>query len=111
MKQQQFMKTLLKVLFIVLPALLVACDGENDSNLSRGEIIGYDATLCACCGGYIIKIDGFNYLFFDEDVHGGSPFNIMDINYPVNVLLDWSLKTGDCPNGRIEVFKIIPTTP
>ena len=103
------MKNYIKILFIALPALLVACE-DNDKTFSFGQIVGYDATLCACCGGYVIEIEGKTYRFFDDDIKGSNPFHTMDITYPFHVWLEWSVQGGQCP-GRITVHKIMVTSP
>jgi hypothetical protein len=106
------MKSLIKALLVVLPAFLVACDGNSDGDkkFSRGKITGYDMTLCACCGGYVVEIDGGQYRFSEDDIRGENPFNTWDIDYPVHVFIEWSAKNNDCSGHRIDVFKIIPTT-
>jgi hypothetical protein len=102
------MKNLLKVLLIVIPALLLACDGNDNNQFSHGKIVGYDLTLCACCGGYVIEIDGETYRFFDEDIQGTNPLDAWTMNYPVYVLIEWSPKTGAC-DQRINVQKVMTT--
>ena len=103
------MKTLLKVVFIVIPAFLLACDSDENMKFSKGTIKGYDLTLCGCCGGYLIEIDGETFRFFDEDIQGNNPFTSGDMDYPVHVLIEWSPKTGECAGMRINVQKVIPT--
>ena len=102
------MKTFIKILLMSIPVLLFGCD-KDDENGTIGKINDYDATKCACCGGYLIEIGDENYIFSDDDVAGNNPLNAIDIQFPLYVRLKWSVKPGDCAD-RIVVQELRLTT-
>lgn len=95
------MKSVIRIL--ALSMLLAGC--SSDDAMDRGVIHGYDMTYCACCGGYVIEIEGNTFKFFDEDISGNNPLLGADDKFPIEVYIDWKKKTGDCPN-RINVLKV-----
>lgn len=106
------MKNLLRIAILCIPVLLAGCDWfeDDDDNVhidpapegfSIGIIYDYDATKCACCGGYIIKIEGNTYRFFNEGVEGGEILNVIDASFPIYVYVKWSPETKDCSNRII----------
>jgi len=42
---------------LILFSLNIGCNDDDETFDSTGVITGFDATLCACCGGWIIEID------------------------------------------------------
>jgi hypothetical protein len=68
-----------------------------------GEIIGYDITLCGgCCGGYIIEIDGQNYLANNipnaEEIFGQENEWV----FPIPIYLSYE-KAKYCSTVRIDI--------
>lgn len=111
------MKSFLKIVLLAVPLLLSGCDWFDDDGgigvprppkgFDAGQIYDYDLTKCGCCGGYMIRINHNEYKFFNEDVSGSNPLNAIDIKYPLNVYLKWSMKPGDCSKaGRIVVHEL-----
>jgi hypothetical protein len=54
--------------FIAITALTISCNKTPNKNLTVavGTIVGQDIRMCSCCGGYIIEIDGKQYLIQDD---------------------------------------------
>lgn len=83
------------LLLLVLPLLLASCsqlvDEEVEQYRSSGVIRGIDRTLCGCCGGYFIEIEGEHLRF--TQVPSGSDVEIIDTwdgqQFPIEVELDW----------------------
>jgi hypothetical protein len=88
---------------ILLVFIIIACTKENDNYRSRGEITGYDVTMCAFCGGLIIFIDEVRYLIDSLPVNSEIK---EDETFPFSVKLDWQLIKQGCPNNRISVQRI-----
>jgi hypothetical protein len=88
---------------ILLVFILMACSKENDNYRSNGVIIGYDITMCACCGGLIIIIDEVRYLI--DSLPANSEIDKVE-TYPISVKLDWQLIKQGCPDNRISVQRI-----
>lgn len=92
-------------LYIVLISSLLVLGCEKENYESTGTITGQDLTLCACCGGYFIEIDGAQYRFEKSELPGN--FTFEDNQLPMQVELDWKLKTDGCTGFyRIEISKI-----
>ena len=97
------MKSTRQILLIIFIAF-VSCSKDKDTFQSVGIITGYDLTMCACCGGYIIYIDDVRYLF--DSIPEGSDLNLQKETFPVTVQLDWELIKSGCPNNRINILRI-----
>ncbi len=92
----------LKIICLVL--ILMACTKENDYK-SVGTITGIDGTMCGCCGGGIINIDGGRYLI--DSMPKNSGFDLSKETFPITVKLDWQLINNECSFfGRIAVQRI-----
>ena len=96
------MKT--RFFFLFFSALLIlSC--EKDKYESTGTITGADMAMCACCGGYFIEIGATKYHF--EKIELPSNFKFDDEQLPLNVDLDWKLKTETCSGFNwIKISKI-----
>lgn len=78
---------------------------EKDKYKDTGTITGQDLTLCACCGGYFIEINGTQYRLNKNDLPGN--FTFIDTQLPLHVELDWTLKTNMCEGFNwIEISRI-----
>jgi len=102
------------LLFMAL-GVLTSCSNDDDNSEiefeSTAEIKGLDLTLCACCGGWIIEIDGdgtdrrFEELPDDSDIDLDS---IENDGLPISVKLNWSESDEYCGNGiTIESIELI----
>lgn len=56
---------------------------------STGTIMGYDLTLCACCGGWILMIDNDPNTYRFEELPEDSGLEL-DRN-PLSVQFNWSI--------------------
>ncbi|MDP4290890.1 MAG: hypothetical protein Q8908_07400 [Bacteroidota bacterium] len=84
----------------------VGCHKENNGGYqSKGQILGPDLRLCACCGGWYILIDHVTYEF--DTLPANSNFDLQHATFPVSVKLDWQLSNKSaCPDTRIEIIRI-----
>jgi hypothetical protein len=91
--------------YVVVLLIFLFCCQRNDYR-SEGTILGYDARMCACCGGWFIKIDTTTYEF--ESLPAGSKIDLQNETFPFNVKLDWLLSDrAPCPDKFISITKII----
>jgi hypothetical protein len=82
----------------------MACTKENDYK-SIGTITGIDGTMCGCCGGGIINIDGGRYRIDSMPKYSG--FDLSKETFPITVKLDWQLVNNECSFfGKIAVQRI-----
>lgn len=98
------MKTRIFSLFIIV-LLIFSC--EKDKFGSTGTISGFDSRLCyyPCCGGYLIQIDGNQYHF--EKAELPENFSFEENQLPLEVDLDWELKSVVCSETKwIKISKI-----
>jgi hypothetical protein len=86
------MKKLFLLLIIFFATSVISCEKKKYEN--TGIITGSDMTMCACCGGYLIEIDGNKYRFEKAELPSG--FTFVDTQLPLTVELNWELKTGVC---------------
>ncbi len=83
---------------------------KDQQYMSNGEIIGYDARMCPCCGGTEITIDNFqnpnwNGFFLIGDLP--SNFTIGDNEkFPIAVKLDWKIDSAHCFGNYINITRI-----
>jgi hypothetical protein len=89
---------------IILVLLLFSCEKEDDDYKSTGTIVGYDISMCICCGGWIIIIDDTNYLF--DNLPDNSDINLETEQLPISVKLDWQVMPDGCPPNRITIQRI-----
>ena len=86
------------ILIFCISFLCFSCSNDDDSTKiykSEGAIVGFDLTLCACCGGYIIEIDAVSYRLLDDF----PPNSNLDLeNLPLKIKLDWELISEGCGN-------------
>jgi hypothetical protein len=79
---------------------------DNSSAKATGTITGLNPDKCACCWGWLVDIDGTQYKF--DKIPEGSPLNVNNITYPLNVKIEWKETEGDCSGKLIEVLSISP---
>jgi hypothetical protein len=92
------------VSFILL-TLLSSCEDERE--YSNGTILGGDMRLCGCCGGLVIEIDDKTYRFFNDELPPGSiNFETADVDFPLEVKVQWKLKKDGCMGDEILITKI-----
>jgi hypothetical protein len=90
---------------ISLIFIMMACNKENDDYKSVGTVTGFDGTMCACCGGWIINIESARYLI--DSMPKDSGLDLSTETFPVTVKLDWQLVNNGCSFfGRITVQRI-----
>ena len=93
-----------KVIVVIMMIGFTTCNKVNDTYMSQGTITGQDYRMCACCGGWIINIEGENYQF--DSIPANSGFVLEKEPLPISVQLDWQLTPGSCPSNRITIQRI-----
>lgn len=86
------------IVFITL--LFVRCNNDDNHSSavkyeSTASIVGRDLTLCACCGNWFIQIDDTDNINLFEALPEGSDIDLENIDFPVDVKLNWSLPEGE----------------
>lgn len=95
------MKRILILLSIAV--LCFACDRDDDDNTdltfeSTGEIIGQDFTLCACCGGYLVKFEGEDNTFNFSSLPESSDIDLEEEIFPLKIKVNWTGSISEaCP--------------
>ena len=92
-------------LFVIVGILiLTSCNNDDDTELefeSTALISGFDMTLCACCGGWIINIDeeeaGKRFYELPQD----SDIDLETAVFPISVKLNWTASNDYCGNGIV----------
>jgi hypothetical protein len=95
-----------KILYLFVLAVGMAACQDSSSDYDSGVIVNYDMTLCACCGGYFIEINGHTYRFDSADIpagHSDINFNASDLDIPIKVLVKWKPKENRCMDDQITV--------
>ena len=94
----------LVILFVMtFFAVISSCEKSEvvTDTLEDAVITGYDMRMCACCGGWYIKIDTSSYRFFS--IPDGSGFKLDTISFPFNVRVKWSKRANPCLGDEIEI--------
>ena len=96
---------------VALVCIAISCNNDDDAQLqfeSTAVISGLDATLCGCCGGWIITIDGQDFINRFSELPQGANIDLQNENFPLNVQLNWSESEEFCGNGvRIESIDLV----
>src|SRR5665648_658758 len=93
------------IVFLLLISTLLIFSCEKEKFQSTGTITGPDMRMCPCCGGYFIDIDGNQYNFDKTALPDN--FTFADNQLPLDVELNWKLKTDGCLDYNwIEISKI-----
>lgn len=72
---------------------------------SIATITGPDLRMCACCGGWFIRIDNINYEF--ESLPSDAKIDLQTEKFPVTVRIDWQMSDASaCPDKKILIQKI-----
>ena len=95
---------------LIISALIMlnlsSCHKGIKDYMSEGTILGPDIRMCACCGGWFIKIDTTTYEFDSLPVNSG--IDLAKESFPLKVKLDWKLsERAACPDLRIDIQRII----
>ncbi|MEL6718894.1 MAG: hypothetical protein AAFO82_06050 [Bacteroidota bacterium] len=81
------------ILTFLLSAAFISCEKENLDHAfeSKGTIEGADFALCACCGGWVLKIDNDAKVYRLDSL----PSEIEQEDLPVAIKFD-SIVDRDC---------------
>jgi hypothetical protein len=89
-----------KYVLCILLAGFLSCEKDKSPQNLNAEIIGVDLRLCACCGGWWMKVDGDSAraLYFPGDF--GDSVNVNELH--MKVIMTWD-KVGvpNCLNENI----------
>ena len=109
---KRIMKELLTLKSFVLAILILinfSCK-KIPHYQSNGEIIGYDARMCVCCGGTEITINNVqNPNGNDFFLIASKPSDFIigsDENFPIAVTLDWKIDSAHCFGNYIDITRI-----
>ena len=100
--RDNFMKIILIHLFMVL-IIMVSCSAEPEY-MSEGTIIGGDARMCMCCGGWYIKIMNDTLRF--GNLPDKSNIYLNDETFPIKVRLNWKKDPNACLGDEIIILQI-----
>lgn len=106
------MKTGKVLLLLVLGLILyVSCESDDKGEAefeSTAIISGFDLALCACCGGYIINIEGEESENRFSELPQNSDINLESVTFPISINLNWTESEEYCEKGVIvDSFEII----
>ncbi len=88
------------LLLVLVWFSLYSCQRVDDDDAgdfdSIGEIIGFDTTECACCGGYQIKFKERSEVFLFAELPSNATFtlNPNTQNFPLEVRANWTAGTS-----------------
>ncbi|MFT4968570.1 MAG: hypothetical protein ACI9O4_000300 [Chitinophagales bacterium] len=98
-------------LLILGLGLITNCDNEEEPQTqyeSTAVISGYDLTLCACCGGWVIELNGQATDNRFTDLPQSSNIDLINATFPLNVQLDWTPSSEYCGKGiTIDLIDLI----
>lgn len=105
------MKIKILTLLFILGFIILSCDNDDDSQMqfeSTAIISGLDMTLCACCGGWIININGEDSGKRFSELPQNSSINLQNSTFPITVQLNWTESEEYCGNGiTIESIELV----
>ncbi len=90
------------ILLIFIISILFSCSKDDDIKFeSSAKITGYDMRKCACCGGWLIEIEGVKDIKHFDKAPKGLKIDLQDTKFPVLVNLNWTKTDTFCGNGII----------
>lgn len=97
---------MLKKLFLPFCMILslIACRKMENGDFDLATLTGQDLRLCACCGGWFIKIDTTTWRF--DTAPAKSEVDLNTVTYPLDILLKWHKKEPACLGDEIIVEEI-----
>jgi len=103
---------IINLFFFVALLLIFSCDRDDDddnveiSYESTGVIVGLDLTLCACCGGYLIRLeDSAENLNFDA-LPSSSDIELDKEEFPLAVKLNITRGISEACTNIIQIDAI-----
>lgn len=92
-------KTLLNFVAISL-IVFISCTNDDTSIKyeAKAKIIGSDVGMCACCGGYLIRIEGEEVLKNFSELPKNSNIDLQNADFPIDVNLNWTTSNEVCSN-------------
>ena len=94
------------MIFILFALVETSCNKDNNITYEdTGKIIGQDLALCACCGNWIIKIDGIDESYQTVEIPESLGLNLIDASFPIPIKLNWSVDPNS-PCGHIIIEDI-----
>ncbi|MEO1517796.1 MAG: hypothetical protein AAFV95_22435 [Bacteroidota bacterium] len=84
-------KTIQQLGFLFLLTLALGCgkDDETTSFESNAQIVGRDAALCACCGNWLIEIEGQTETLQFVALPPDADIELPPDSFPIDVKLNW----------------------
>ena len=96
---------------VIVIGLLMNCNTDDNTEIefeSTAKILGFDMTLCGCCGGWIISIDGNDSNLRFSELPKESNIILENAEFPLLVKLNWSESNDYCGRGiSIESIDLI----
>ncbi len=89
------------ILLIFLISTSFYCSNNDDNFESSAKIIGFDASFCACCGGWLIEIDENENLKRFDVLPKNATIDLQNATFPLLVNLNWTKTDTYCGNGII----------
>jgi hypothetical protein len=83
-------------------SLLTNCKSDDDTKIafeSTAIISRFDLSLCACCGGWIINIDGQQSNNRFTELPQDSNIDLDTTTFPISVNLNWTESEDYCGQG------------
>jgi len=94
-----------KLSLIIFFGLIIFTNCSNDDLEAKFEstatISGFDVTLCACCGGWVIDINGQEADKRFSELPQNSNIDLQNSTFPLSVQLNWSESNEYCGAGII----------
>jgi hypothetical protein len=98
-------------LLLFLGLIIFISFNENESQTqfeSTATISGLDMTLCACCGGWVININGQESEKRFSELPQNSNIDLQNATFPLSVQLNWSESDEYCGKGiSIESIELV----
>lgn len=91
--------------------ITICCNDNDDGSIiaeqmqyeSTGQIVGRDLALCACCGNWILKIDGVQNACQFLTLPGNAGIDLNTATLPIAVKFNWSIDEASlCKYAVIE---------
>ncbi len=94
-------------ILVVTVLSLVSCSESDDKCAKTGKVIGYDYTLCACCGGWLVEYADTLFRFYTVPEEDELQDWINKYSFPITIRFDDENLMSPCSDYKAKTMTCI----
>jgi hypothetical protein len=89
---------------LLLFASIISCSDGEQKCPKTGKVVGYDYTMCACCGGWLVSFEGETFRFYSVPDEEGLVDWINSYGFPITIRFDYQDLVGPCSDYKVKTM-------